>query len=198
MSTLRSLISQGLAPGFSIGRHTYGDPEVLWLGEPSVITVGSFCSIAKDVELILGSNHYHNNVSTYPFGEEWPSLFDPNGKMLCYSKGNIRIGSDVWIGKGAMILSGVTIGDGAVIGARAVVTKDVPAYGIVTGNPGTLVKYRFGSTTIERLLRLAWWEWSEEIIRERQGYLNGAVPIDAFLEMFEVPHTDTISLDPVP
>lgn len=185
MSTLREIISQGRAPGFSIGRHTYGDPEVLWLGEPNKITIGNFCSIAKDVELILGSNHYHNNVTTYPFGEDWPSLFDTFGKMLCYAKGDIVIGSDVWIGKNTTILSGVTIGDGAVIGACTLVSKDVPPYAIVTGNPGRLCKYRFDENTIERLLKMAWWNWGDELIRSRQHLLTGASTVTDFLDAFE-------------
>ena len=70
----------------------------------------------------------------------------------------MTIGNDVWIGSGAMILSGVTIGDGAVVAARAVVTKDVPPYAIVAGNPARLVRYRFDEATIAALLEAAWWE----------------------------------------
>ena len=72
----------------------------------------------------------------------------------------------MWIGDGAVILSGVTIGNGAVIGARAVIAKDVPAYAIVVGNPAKVVRYRFEPAQIEALERLAWWNWSHEKITQ--------------------------------
>ncbi len=80
------------------------------------------------------------------------------------NRGDIVIGSDVWIGYEAVILSGVTIGDGAVIGARAVVTKDVPPYTIVGGVPARPIRKRFNDSTIAALLRLRWWDWPRERI----------------------------------
>ena len=82
------------------------------------------------------------------------------------TKGDVVIGNDVWIGYRAIILSGVTIGDGAVIAAGAVVTKDVPAYGIVGGNPAKLIKKRFDDETIPRLLKIAWWNWDDAKIEK--------------------------------
>lgn len=76
------------------------------------------------------------------------------------------IGNDVWIGYEAVILAGVTIGDGAIIGTRAVVTKDVPPYTIVGGVPAKPIKKRFDDETIAQLLRLKWWDWSEEKIAQ--------------------------------
>ena len=81
-------------------------------------------------------------------------------------KGDIIIGNDVWIGYEAVILAGVTIGDGAVIGSRAVVTKDVPPYTIVGGVPAKTIRRRFDEDTIRELLRLRWWDWPEEMIKE--------------------------------
>lgn len=72
----------------------------------------------------------------------------------------------LWIGYEAVILAGVTIGDGAVIGSRAVVTKDVPPYTIVGGVPAKIIRRRFDEDTVEELLRLRWWDWPEEMIRE--------------------------------
>ena len=81
------------------------------------------------------------------------------------NKGDIVVGSDVWIGYEAVILSGVHIGDGAIIGARAVVTKDVAPYTIVGGVPAKPIRRRFDDETIEKLESLRWWDWDAEKIR---------------------------------
>ena len=80
------------------------------------------------------------------------------------NKGDIVIGSDVWIGYEAVIFAGVTIGDGAIIGTRAVVTKDVPPYTIVGGVPAKPIRKRFSDETILALLTERWWDWPEEKI----------------------------------
>ena len=79
--------------------------------------------------------------------------------------GDIIIENDVWIGAKATIMSGVTIHNGAVIGANSVITKDIPPYAIVVGNPGKIVKYRFTEEQIEKLLQIKWWDWNEDKIR---------------------------------
>ena len=76
------------------------------------------------------------------------------------------MGSDVWIGLGATILSGVHIGHGAIVGTKALVTKNVPPYAVVAGNPARVVRMRFDNSTIARLLKVAWWDWSHERIEE--------------------------------
>lgn len=92
------------------------------------------------------------------------------------NKGDIIIGNDVWIGYEAVILAGVTIGDGAIIGTRAVVTKDVPPYSIVGGVPAKSIRKRFDDETIVELLRLKWWDWSEEKIAQNiQAIKSGQV-----------------------
>lgn len=79
-------------------------------------------------------------------------------------KGDIVVGNDVWFGYDSLIMNGVTIGNGAIIAARAVVIKDVSAYSIVAGNPAKVVKMRFDDRTIERLQKIAWWDWDIEKI----------------------------------
>lgn len=132
------------------------------------LKIGRFCSIACGAKFLFTSaNHSMRSLSTYPFPiffEEW-GLDGKNIRQAWDQKGDIVVGNDVWIGYEAVILSGVTIGDGAVIGARAVVTKDVPPYAIVGGVPARLIRRRFDEETIQKLLRLQWWNWEPERIR---------------------------------
>ena len=132
------------------------------------LIIGKFCSIACGAKFLFTSgNHALQSLSTYTFPiffEEWG--LDP--KDICRAwdnKGDIVIGSDVWIGYEAVILSGVTIGDGAIIGTRAVVTKDVPPYTIVGGVPARPIRKRFDEKTIAALEALRWWDWDEEKLR---------------------------------
>jgi hypothetical protein len=93
----------------------------------------------------------------------------------------VVIGSDVWIGTDAMVLSGVSIGHGAIVAARAVVTRDVPPYAIVAGVPAKVVRWRFEPAVIERLLKVAWWEWDDERIRQFVPLLS-STRTDEFLQ----------------
>jgi hypothetical protein len=116
-----------LAPlGYQAGDFTYGVPAVWRWGEPATLIIGKYCSLSIEIVIQLGGNHRPDFVTTYPFSAiaDWPEAADIEGHPA--SKGDVRIGNDVWIGMGALILSGVTIGDGAVIAARAVVSRDVP------------------------------------------------------------------------
>jgi len=149
-----------------VGKHTYGSPKIF--GDKSLVTIGAFCSIAKEVTIL--SNHDHNIgiISTFPFNVLWGTedYEHPTGK------GPIVIGNDVWIGHRAIILSGVTIGDGAVIGAGAIVTKDVPPYGIAVGNPARVIRKRFSDSVVEKLLRLQWWNWDDSKIKKHAHMLT--------------------------
>ena len=93
----------------------------------------------------------------------------------------MTIGNDVWIGQSTIILSGVTIGDGAIIGANSLVTKDVKPYAVVGGNPAKLIKYRFDEDTIDKLLKIKWWDWSIDKIIHNRHLLNS----DDFEKLFE-------------
>jgi hypothetical protein len=129
---------------------------------------------------VASGEHNHGGVATYPFA----AILDGNINKDTYSKGSIRIGNDVWIGANATILSGVTIGDGAVVAAGSVVVKPVPPYAIVGGVPAMIIKYRFPSETIARLIHVAWWEWPHTLIEKNKDlfYLD----VNDFLEKAEL------------
>lgn len=167
----------------TVGDYTYGNFKVLsWSGgEKTKLKIGKFCSISSDVNFFLGGEHRSDFVTTYPFNILMPTFSYISGHPS--TKGDIVIGNDVWIGKYANILSGVQIGDGAIIGAKSVVTKDVPPYAIVAGNPAKLIRYRFDKDIIDKLLDIKWWDFKEE-------ELINAIPllqsnnIDEFISMY--------------
>lgn len=150
------------------GRFSYGCPKVLTFPSGGRLEVGSFCSIADEVTILLGGNHNDRAVTTYPLNALFQSDDLPVHEL---TKGDVVIGHDVWVGYGVLILSGVRIGDGAVVGANAVVTKDVPAYAVIAGNPAEIVRYRFPPEVIEAVRASRWWDWPAEKIRERAAEL---------------------------
>lgn len=151
-------------PRVKVGRFTYGNPTLMLWKNDEHIEIGSFCSIGPNVTIFGGGEHNSNWLTTYPlriaFGD---SLAEKDGHPK--TKGKTVIGCDVWIGHGAIILSGVSVGNGAIIGAGAVVTKDVEDYAIVAGNPARFVRYRFNKPTIDMLLEIAWWNWPTSKIK---------------------------------
>jgi serine acetyltransferase len=96
-------------------------------------------------------------------------------------KGDIIVENDVWIGAKATIMSGVKIGNGSIVGSGSVVTKDVPPYAIVVGNPAIVVKYRFTEEQIQKLLDISWWSWDEEKIRDNAMNMWSS-DIESFIE----------------
>ncbi|WP_414900800.1 CatB-related O-acetyltransferase [Sphingomonas flavalba] len=156
-------------PQYRIGRGSYGGLSIAAYPGDADLVMGAYCSIAANVTVLLGGEHRTDWVSTYPFPAILPDYRHITGHPR--TRGDVVIGNDVWIGRDALLLSGVTIGDGAVIGARAVVTRDVPAYGIVSGNPAQLVRLRFSEAVIARLLDIAWWHWPEDRVRRAVPYL---------------------------
>jgi virginiamycin A acetyltransferase len=141
------------------------------------LIIGKFCAIASGVKFIMnGANHEIKPISTYPFaifGNGWEQINDGIIHSDKYPyKGHTIIGNDVWIGYDATIMPGVKIGNGAIIGTRALVTKDVPDYAIVCGNPATVIRKRFSEDDIERLLKIAWWDWGAEKITVNLRLIN--------------------------
>ncbi len=151
-------------PHYLLGEGTYGLPLVHDDHEGSTLRIGAYCSIASGVQIFLGKNHRTDWVSSYPF----PAFFEEARHIpdFSISRGDVIIGSDVWLCTDCTILSGVTIGHGAVIGAGAVVTKDVDPYSIVAGNPASHVRWRFDEPTRLALLETAWWDWPITEIRK--------------------------------
>jgi len=171
---------------YNIGEYTYGQPNVLDWGEGTTLIIGKFCSIAKDVNIFLGGNHRVDWISTYPF-KALSDTFSKAKNILGHptSRGDVKIGNDVWIGRGATIMSGIEIGDGAVIGAYAVVTKDVKPYEIVAGNPARFIKKRFDEKTIDQLLKIKWWNWDIEKINENIKLISSN-RVDEFIGLYEI------------
>nr|WP_164116032.1 CatB-related O-acetyltransferase [Sphingorhabdus sp. Alg239-R122] len=169
-------------PEYDIGAHSYGGLEVRKFDDVTGLNIGKYCSFAAEVQVMLGGEHRHDWVTTYPFNvvDERHSAFTGHPA----SKGDVVIGDDVWIGREAIIMSGVTVGTGAVIAARALVVKDVPPYAIIGGNPAKLIKYRFDEKTIAKLLEIAWWDWPEDRVSNAMAYLLNT-DIDAFLKAAE-------------
>lgn len=170
-------------PNFQVGDYSYAsdfDPPKDWAshlapylfpGARERLVIGRFCQIAHGARFITASaNHGQDGLSCYPF-----PVFDP-AQMTGFQPDtrDTVIGNDVWIGYGAIILPGARIGDGAIIGAGAVVRGSVPAYGIVTGNPGRAERFRFSKPQIARLLALKWWDWPVDLIlRAEPALLSG-------------------------
>lgn len=132
------------------GKKSYGTISLQDSSDSNTkLYIGNYCSIADNVEFLLGGEHNTDTISTYPFKVQ-NFGFDREAK----SKGDIIIKDDVWIGKNAIIFSGITIGQGAVIAAGAIVTKDVEPYSIVGGIPAKHIKYRFNNNIIKKLVSI--------------------------------------------
>lgn len=167
------------ASNISVGDYTYFDDRrhgpdkfeeynVLYNYDFSKVklVIGKFCAIAAETRFIMTGDHKLDAISTYPFpifGHGWESAFNVHDLPV---KGDIIVGHDVWFGYDSLVMNGVTIGNGAIIAAKAVVVKDVPAYSIVAGNPAKVVKMRFDDKTIDRLQKIAWWDWKIEKINK--------------------------------
>lgn len=157
----RSLINfKRKYPGYQIGNNNYGVPNIKNPHDAATLRIGSYCSIAPNVKIYMGGMHRTDWVTTYPF----PAFKKDAAHIKNWdpTHGDVNIGSDVWLCANCVILSGITIGHGAVVANSAIVTKDVPPYAIVGGNPAKLIRWRFDEPTRNALLASEWWNWPEE------------------------------------
>lgn len=163
-----------------IGRCTY-------TGMNTVIKhadIGRFCSISWNVAC-GGASHDYEHISTSPFYQlKQFGFVDENEDVISET---VKIGNDVWIGMNSCIIpGGVKIGNGAVIGSGTVVTKDVPDYAVVVGNPSRILKYRFEDKVIECLNYIKWWNWPEKIIKENISLFKGKLCLDDCNRLYEI------------
>ncbi len=124
------------------------------------LIIGNYVCIASWVVILMGGNHNHHSewITVYPFAEQIKQSYEP--------KGDTVIQSDAWIGMNAIIMPGVTIGEGAIVAAGSVVSKDVPPYTIVGGNPAKEIKKRFTDIEINMLMEMGWFDWDRKLIEK--------------------------------
>ncbi|WP_395623685.1 CatB-related O-acetyltransferase [Sphingomonas daechungensis] len=143
------------------------------------LDIGRYCAFAHDTTFIMSdANHAIAGPSTYPFpvfGGAWSSEIEPRD-YPAVNKGSIQVGHDVWCGYKSVIMPGVKIGSGAIVAACAVVSRDVPPYAMVAGNPARVVKMRFEPHDVARLLQIAWWDWpADRVARAVPVLVKGSV-----------------------
>lgn len=173
-----------------VGKGTYGTITIqsLYVTPKEKLTIGNYVSIAPGVTFFLGVNHQMDTATTFPF---YTKLI-ARSPIDAISKGPIMVEDEVWIGTNAFIFSGVTIGKGAIIAAGSVVTKDVPPYGIVGGNPAKFIRYRFSEEVMSILKPIhfadfdeAWIKKNIEIIYKKIETVEDALRLKALADSYE-------------
>jgi phosphonate metabolism protein (transferase hexapeptide repeat family) len=158
-------------------------------------SIGKFCSIAAMTRINPGNHPMHRATQahfTYRASAYFEGEADDAEFFAWRRAHHIHIGHDVWIGHGAIVLPGRNIGTGAVIAAGAIVTRDVPAYTIVGGNPARVIKRRFPEAIADRLAELRWWDWNHETLRLALPDFR-KLPIEQFLEKYEAANAQAVA-----
>lgn len=165
-----------------IGRYSRVNPGC----QLSNTIVGNFTAIGRNSSIGLGQ-HPLNYVSTQNIFYKKNNMNNAWVRTINFPTKNIIIGNDVWIGVETIIMDGVKIGDGAVVGARAVVTKDVPPYAIVVGQPAKITRYRFNQDVIQRLEEIKWWNFTDdEISRNIDFFRESEINLDIINKYFPI------------
>ena len=166
------------------GRGTYDNGAKVWRWSDAKLVIGKYCSIANGVNLIVDEGYHScSEITNYPFINNLTSEPDLMSiRNTFQQKEGIQIGNDVWIGMNAIILPGVTIGNGVTIASGSIVNKDVPDYCTVGGIPAKILKKKHPDEIIEKLQRIAWWNWDKKTIDQRKK--DFYLPIDEFIEKY--------------
>mgnify|MGYP000595509082 CR=1 FL=1 len=166
-----------------IGEKTYDNGAKVWRWSNTPLTIGNYCSIANNVNFIIDEGyHKMSSITNFPIAnnlfknENTINGIDKKTFLSKFKqKEGITIGNDVWIGMGAYIMPGVTVGNGVTIAANSVVTKPVADYSVVAGSPAKVIKVKHDERTVQELNKIAWWNWEEELIKERISDFYGGI-----------------------
>ena len=149
-------------------------------------TVGRFSNIAA-MTRIGPTDHPYAHAAQHHFlyrsSYYWEDAADDPDFFAARAARRTVLGADCWIGHGAIIKPEVTVGIGAIVASGAVVTKDVGPFMIVAGCPATPIRARFSQDVIDRLLALAWWDWSHDALRTALEDFR-SLKAEAFLEKY--------------
>lgn len=157
-----------------VGTGTYGYPTVrVFVRENHRLIFGNYSSLALGATFLLGGGHPTDRITTFPLRIRL-GMDGAGADGYPTECRDTLVGSDVWVGAGAVVLSGVNIGDGAIVAAGSLVRSDVPPYAIVAGNPARVIRLRFSEAEVASLLRISWWLWPESEIRSCVKLLTGA------------------------
>ena len=156
-----------------VGKYSYGgcfSPDFNMGG--IAVKVGRYCSMAGNIHY-FGANHPIKNISSsaYFYNKAFSGL-----DVKDVPRGTLDISDDVWIGYGVIITNSChNIGRGAVIGAGSIVTKDIPSYSIVAGNPAHLIRYRFNSDEIKEIENSEWWKKRPDELYKYYEYISDPI-----------------------
>lgn len=146
-----------------LGFASYDAPRVWGPAEGGHhVSFGAYCSLAWDGEVLVDPAAEPRDLRAVALAVQADEPVPADHPGL-----RVEVGHDVWFARCAKLLGGVRVGHGAIVATSAVVRDDVRPYAIVAGNPAREVGRRFTDEQVEGLLAVAWWDWPDELVRER-------------------------------